>query len=93
LTEHFLSNESSSWTIEKCNQIQRWPLTLDLNHSNVREVIKHLTQLETQDKIDTGTLIEIQNRLNQLARFGKWSSPQIKFLIDRILQSHGKEYF
>jgi hypothetical protein len=82
--------------IEKCLEIrtklQTWPCIFDLNHLNVRQVVKHLTQLENQDQIDTGTLIEIQNRLNQIARFGKWSSPQIKLLIDKILQSHGKKY-
>jgi hypothetical protein len=39
-----------------------------------------------------GTSIEIQNRLNQIARFGKWSLPQIKLIIDGILKSHGKRY-
>jgi hypothetical protein len=64
---------------------------MDFNHSSVRSVIKHLTQLEIQDRIDTGTVLEIQNRLNQIARFGKCSSPQIKLLIDQILQNHGKK--
>ncbi|CAF4302607.1 unnamed protein product, partial [Adineta steineri] len=54
------------------------------------ELIKHLTQLELQDKIDIGTSIEIQNRLNQIARFGKWSLPQIKFITDSILKCQGK---
>ncbi|CAF0821315.1 unnamed protein product [Rotaria sp. Silwood1] len=96
LTQYFLSNEFSSMTIDKCNEIQSklqiWPLTLDLNHSNVRHIIEHLIQLEQQDKIDTGTLIEIQNRLNQLARYGKCSLPQIKLIMDGIHKCHGKTY-
>jgi len=91
LTKHFLSSESLSLKPEKCLEIQTWPFTIDLNHPNVRLVIKHLTQLEIEDKIDLGTLIEIQNRLNQIARFGKWSSPQIQILIDKLLQYHGKK--
>ncbi|CAF3379440.1 unnamed protein product [Rotaria socialis] len=94
LNEYFLSNEFSSCSIEKCHEIQMklqsWPLTLDYNHSHVRLVIEHLIQLEQQDKIDTGTLIEIQNRLNRLARVGKSSLPQIKFIIDEIHKSQGK---
>ena len=95
LTENFLSNESSS----SCNQeiclqmqtkLQTWPFSLNLNHPNVRPIVKHLTQLEQQDKIDTGQLIEIQNRLNQLARFGKWFLPQIQFIINEIQKNNGK---
>ena len=43
--------------MEKCLEIrtklQAWPFSLDLNHTDVREVIEHLTQLESKDKIDT----------------------------------------
>ncbi|CAF0798896.1 unnamed protein product [Rotaria sordida] len=96
LTQYFLTDKFSSLTIEKCNEIQNkpqtWPFTLDLNHTNVRQIIEHLIQLEQQDKIDTGTLIEIQSRLNQLARYGKCSLPQIKHIIDGIHKYHGKTY-
>ncbi|CAF3948002.1 unnamed protein product, partial [Rotaria sp. Silwood2] len=96
LTQYFLSNEFPSLTIEKCNEIQSklqtWPFNLDLNHPNVRQIIEHLIQLEQQDKIDTGTLIEIQNRLNQLARYGKCSLPQIQLIIDEIYKYNGKTY-
>ncbi|CAF3674106.1 unnamed protein product [Adineta steineri] len=88
LIEHFLSNESLSSNIEIPS---KWPFILDLNHSNINELIKHLTQLELQDKIDIGTSIEIQNCLNQIARFGKWSLPQIKFITDSILKCQGKK--
>ncbi len=94
--QYFLSNETSSWSLEKSieirSKLQTWPFTLDLNHPNIREVIEHLTQLERHDKIDMGTSIEIQNILNQIARFGKWSLPQIKLIIDGILKSHGKRF-
>ncbi len=67
-------------------------MTIDFNHPSVQSVIKHLIQLENQDHIDTGTVIEIQNRLNQLARLGKYSSPQIILLNEKLLQSQGKKF-
>ena len=73
-------------------KLQTWPLTIDFNHPKIRSVIKHLIQLENQDHIDTGTVIEIQNRLNQLARFGKCSSPQVILLNEKLLQSQGKNF-
>lgn len=73
-------------------KFQTWSLTIDFNHPNVRLVVKHLIQLENQDHIDIGTVIEIQNRLNQLARFGKCSSPQVILLNEKFLQSQGKKF-
>jgi hypothetical protein len=73
-------------------KLQTWPLTIDFNHPKIRSVVKHLIQLENQDHIDTGTLIEIQNRLNQLARFGKCSSPQVILLNEKLLQSQGRNF-
>lgn len=83
LTEHFLSNTNP----ESFFRTQTWPLTLDLNHP----AVQHLIQLERQDQIDIGTLIEIQNQFNQLARFNKCSFPQIQILMNRILQYHNKK--
>lgn len=64
---------------------------MDFNHPTIRHVIKHLKQLENEDRIDNGTVIEIENYLNRLARFNKCSFPQIKILIDHILDYHGKK--
>lgn len=92
LGKHFLSNESSTSICREVEKkIQAWPLTIDHHHDLTRPVVKHLIQLEKQNKIDPGTSIEIQNRLNQLARFGKWSSAQLQLLLDRILRNHGKK--
>lgn len=88
LTSHFLSNESLV-DIEKT--IQSWTLTIDHHHILIRSTVKHLIQLEKSNRIDPGTSIEIQNRLNQLARFGKCSSPQLQLLLDRIVRNHGKK--
>lgn len=75
-----------------CRRIQSWPLTIDFNHVQIRSVVKHLTQLEKHDGIDLGTSIEIQNRLNQLARFQPNPSPQFQLLLDRITHNHGKKF-
>ncbi|UJR28057.1 hypothetical protein I4U23_009313 [Adineta vaga] len=91
-TQHFLSDEFFSSMVEVQNQFQTWPFILELNHSHVREVVKHLTQLELDGKLDCGTSIEIQNRLNQIARFGRWFSPRIKSITEEILKIQGKRF-
>lgn len=92
--EHCLDHPSTSWTSEQClnfrQKLQNWPLTCDLNHAAIRHVIDHLTQLEAKNQLDTGTCIEMQNRLNQLARLGKCDTPQTKRILDGILTCDGR---
>ena len=94
--EHCLDHPPVSWTSEQCTNLRQklhnWPLTCDLNHAAIRHVIDHLTELETKNQLDTGTCIEMQNRLNQLARLGKCDKPQMKRIIDGILTCHGRAF-
>ena len=93
LTEHILSRESSKWTIKQSlemrRHLQRWPLKLDLHHDAVQSTVRHLSQLESHDRLDTGTSIEIQNRLNQLARLGHYSNPFIQSIVNGLSNSTG----
>ncbi|CAF1606650.1 unnamed protein product, partial [Adineta ricciae] len=65
---------------------------VQLNHPDVEHIAKHLSKLEQEDKLDSGTYIEIQNRLNQIARFHRWTCPRMKSITDDILKYQGKRY-
>lgn len=92
--ERILATGSTKWTSQQSLSIRRhlqeWPLKLNLHHNQVQPVIQHLTQLETEDRLDSGTSIEIQNRLNQLAHLDRYSDPQIQLIVKSILDSTGK---
>jgi hypothetical protein len=96
LTQRFLSNSIAlPLTTDQCQHVRFYlknlPLTFDLNHVDVRQTIDYLMQLERQDRLDTGTCIEMQNRLNQLARYDKCSTPQMQDIIEKIQVSTGNE--
>ena len=76
---------------EAQNRLQTWPFILELNHPDVEHIVKHLLKLEQEDKLDCGTHIEIQNRLNQIARFHRWTCPRMKSITDDILKYQGKQ--
>lgn len=93
VVEQFLSTDKIS--LMKYSEIQEklriWLLTTDFNHPNVHSIVKHLNQLENQNRIDTGTVIDIQNGLNRLARLGKFTSKSIEIICEQILRFNGKK--
>lgn len=64
--------------------------SLDLDHPHVREIVQHFARLESDGRVDSGTCVEMQNRLNQIARMTKWPSPRMRLISSEILRSRGK---